>query len=119
MNWVFMLGIGFYFMQQGATEPVVRTIIFITLLCSNIFLTLVNRSFRYSIFKTLGYKNSLVPVIIVITLVLIAAQLYIPFVRNLFGLQPLSLQHVGFCIAVGMVSTCWLEVWKFYQRRKF
>lgn len=113
------LGIGFYFMQQGATEPVVRTIIFITLLCSNIFLTLVNRSFRYSIFKTLGYKNSLVPVIIVITLVLIAAQLYIPFVRNLFGLQPLSLQHVGFCIAVGMVSTCWLEVWKFYQRRKF
>lgn len=54
-------GIGYYYMQQGNDETIVRSVIFITLLFSNIFLTLVNRSFVYSVFKTLSYKNNLVP----------------------------------------------------------
>ena len=47
------LGIGYFFMQQGHPETLVRTSIFITLLFSNIFLTLINRSFTFSVFKTL------------------------------------------------------------------
>ncbi len=54
------LGIGYYFIQQGSNDDVTRTVIFITLLFSNIFLTLVNRSFKYSILKTITYKNNLV-----------------------------------------------------------
>ena len=37
------LGIGHYYLQQGSSDDTVRTVIFITLLFSNIFLTLVNR----------------------------------------------------------------------------
>lgn len=44
------LGIGYYYLQQGSDNATIRTVIFITLLFSNIFLTLVNRSFHYSIF---------------------------------------------------------------------
>ena len=41
----FCLFTGYYYMQTGASEEMVRTIIYSTLILSNIFLTLVNRSF--------------------------------------------------------------------------
>jgi Ca2+-transporting ATPase len=110
------LGLGYYYIQQGQDSSIVRTIIFITLLFSNIFLTLENRSFRYSVFKTMGYKNRLVPVIIFTTLLFIAALLYVPFVQNLFMLHTISLTDIGYCAAVALASTGWLEIWKFLRR---
>ena len=112
------LATGFYFMQHASDEATTRTVVFTTLLFSNIFLTLVNRSFRYSLFKTITYKNNLVPLIIGLTLLFIAAQLYIPFVRDLFRLHTLPFQSILLCIAVGFANTCWLEIWKYFQRRK-
>lgn len=112
------LGAGYYLMQQGAPETTIRTVVFITLLFSNIFLTLVNRSFYYSVFTTLAYKNRLVPFIIGITLVFIAAVLYIPFMQKLFSLEQLPVSMIGICILTAMVSTWWLEIWKLYKRKK-
>ncbi len=111
------LGIGYYYMQQGKDEATIRTVIFITLLFSNIFLTLVNRSFQFSIFKTLSYKNNLVPLIIGITLLFIAALLYVPFIRNIFRLNLLSFNLVATCIAVAMFNTLWMEVWKVVKQK--
>jgi len=110
------LGIGYYYMQQGSDEASIRTVIFVTLLFSNIFLTLVNRSFVYSIFKTWMYKNNLVPLIIGITLLFIAAFVYVPFVRNLFALSTLSITMIVTCMVVAMLCTLWIELWKFIKR---
>jgi Ca2+-transporting ATPase len=110
------LGIGFYYMQNGSSDAGIRTIIFTTLLFSNIFLTLVNRSFRFSVFTTLRYKNNLVPIIIGITLMFIAAFLYVPFVSDLFRLQPLSPAIIATCIAVALLGTLWMEVWKIFKK---
>lgn len=110
------LGIGYYSMQQGSDETTIRSFIFITLLFCNIFLTLVNRSFIYSIFKTITYKNNLVPLIIAVTLLFIAASVYIPFIRNLFSLTVLSFYETGMCILVAMLSTLWIELWKAVKR---
>jgi Ca2+-transporting ATPase len=110
------LSIGYYFMQQGQDEITIRSIIFITLLFSNIFLTLVNRSFYFSIFTTLKYKNNLVLLIVGVTLLFVVAILYVPFVRDLFRLNLLSFTTIGICILVSMISTLWLEVWKFKKR---
>lgn len=110
------LGIGYYHMQQGSDDAIVRTIIFITLLFCNIFLTLVNRSFLYTVLKTIAYKNNLVPLIIVITLVFIAALVYIPFVRDLFMLNTLSITMLAGCIGVAIISTLWIDVWKVVRR---
>ncbi len=110
------LGLGYYYLQQGQDHTTVRSIIFITLLFSNIFLTLENRSFRYSVIKTFSYKNRLVPAIIFITVLFIAAALYVPFVRNLFSLHTLPLAVTGFCAGIALLSTAWLEIWKYIQR---
>lgn len=110
------LSIGYYFMNR-ADETMVRTLVFITLLFSNIFLTLANRSFYYSILTTIRYKNYLVPVIIGFTLLLIASSLYLPFVNNLFKLHPLSLAKLLLCISSAFISTCWIEIYKWFRRR--
>ena len=106
------LGIGYYYLQQGSDHATIRTIIFITLLFSNIFLTLVNRSFYYSVFTTISFKNNLVPLIIGITLLLIIAFLYVPFFQHLFLLEVLSLPLLVTCIVVAMLNTLWIEIWK-------
>jgi Ca2+-transporting ATPase len=110
------LGIGFYYMQHNANDGAIRSVIFITLLLCNVFLTLVNRSFYYSIGTTLFYKNNLVVIIIIITILFIVMTQFISFVRDLFRLDLLSFTTLLWCAAIAMVSTCWLEIWKWLLR---
>ncbi len=112
------LGVGYYYMQQGSSDAEIRTVIFTTLLFSNIFLTLVNRSFQYAVIKTITYKNNLVPIIIVITFLFIAALLYVPFIRDLFRLQLLSFYTIVTCFIVALGSTLWIDFWKILRHRK-
>ncbi|MFT3843514.1 MAG: cation-translocating P-type ATPase [Lacibacter sp.] len=111
------LGAGWYFMHTGADDATIRSVIFITLLFSNVFLTLVNRSFYYSFIETLSYKNNLVGLIIGITLLFIVIALYVPGVRSLFGLTLLPFIIVAQCVAVALVATLWIEVLKWYKRK--
>ncbi|HEY8689395.1 MAG TPA: cation-translocating P-type ATPase [Chitinophagaceae bacterium] len=106
------LGAGYYFMQHQADESIVRTSIFITLLFCNIFLTFINRSFKYSIFYTIRYKNYLVPLITGITFLFILSLLYFPFARQLFRLGTLSFSYLIICVIVALVSTFWIELFK-------
>ena len=109
------LGIGFYFMNDH-NEATVRTVIFITLLFSNIFLTLINRSFKFSVFTTMKYKNNLVLLIIGVTLLIIVAALINPFVQELFRLTFLPFTDIIYCIVVALISTGWIEIWKMMRK---
>jgi Ca2+-transporting ATPase len=111
------LGIGYFYMQQGEDDGTVRTVIFITLLFSNIFLTLVNRSFIHSVFTTLRYKNNLITIIISVTLLFIAASIYVPFVRDIFLLKTISINTIISCALAAMTGTLWIEGWKFARRK--
>ncbi len=110
------LGAGYFFSAAGGTDTTVRTVIFITLLFSNIFLTLVNRSFYFSLFKAMSNKNMLIPVIIVITLVFMALMLYLPFARQLFRLGPLPLNSIGICSLFAAAGVLWMELYKWIKR---
>lgn len=66
-----------YAVYFNYSEPLTRTMVFTTLIAANIFLTLENRSFYYSIFTTLRYKNNLVPIIIGITIIISGLLLYV------------------------------------------
>ncbi len=111
------LGLGYYYMQMQLDEATVRTVIFISILFSNIFLTLINRSFQYSVFTTLRYKNNLVILIIGITLLFITAFLYVPFIQHLFRLRALPVSIILTCSVVALVSTFWMEIWKLARKK--
>lgn len=107
-----------YAVQQGSSENTTRTMVFLTLIAANIFLTLVNRSFFYSLISTSRYKNNLVPVIIVITLALMALLLFVNPFSKIFKFERLDAMQLLISIATGFVSVTWYEVVKFVKRRR-
>lgn len=106
----------YYYMMQGHDAATVRSIIFITLLFSNIFLTLINRSFFFSAWQTMQYKNNLVRIIILVTLGFIAACWQVEWLREIFRLNKLSWQELGGCAAAAFIGTAWMEWVKFARR---
>jgi P-type Ca2+ transporter type 2C len=105
-----------YAVSQGYDEVTTRSMVFTTLITANIFLTLVNRSFYYSMLTTLRYRNSLVPLIILITILLTAALLYITPVAEFFGFAPIPLSSLGIVTGIGFISATWFEIVKWASR---
>lgn len=106
-----------YAVGNNWEEDTTRAMVFATLITANIFLTLVNRSFYYSIFTTLFYKNNLILGVIGITIVLNTAILFWEPLANFFDFNPLSVAQTSTSIAVGAVSVLWYEIVKFIKRR--
>lgn len=102
---------------EGFNEPVTRTMVFMVLIVANIFLTLVNRSFYYSVWTTLKYKNNLVPLIIGITIVLSAFLLLLPPLTGFFQFEALNYKQLVICILVGSASVIWYELVKWIRRK--
>jgi Ca2+-transporting ATPase len=118
-----IITLGLLFMYQyciynGLTENATRTSIFITLIASNVFLTLANRSFYYSIFTTIRYKNNLVLLIIGVTIIMTSLLLFVPVFAKFFLFERIDLTQIGFSVLVGFISVMWIEIYKLFKRRK-
>ncbi len=107
-----------YSVYQGFDEAHTRTIVFTVLIAANIFLTLVNRSFYYSIFTTLRYKNNLILLIIGITISITGLLLFVPPLTKFFKFGMIDTAQVFICIAIGFVSVSWYELVKISKRLK-
>lgn len=106
-----------YCLAEGCTENGTRTTIFLTLIASNIFLTLENRSFYYSIFTTIRYKNNLVLLIIGITILITSLLLFVPVFSKFFLFEKVDLSQIGLSVLVAFVSVLWIEIYKIFKRR--
>ena len=105
-----------YAVAQTFNEDLTRTMVFMTLIVANIFLTLVNRSFYFSIVTTLKYKNNLVPLIIGITIAIAALMLFVPSITAFFDFQTLNWHQLLVSILAGSVSVLWYELYKWRKR---
>jgi P-type Ca2+ transporter type 2C len=108
-----------YAVQQGYNEALTRTMVFIVLIAANIFLTLVNRSFYYSVFTTIKYKNNLVLLIIGITIGITALLLYVKLFTRFFGFEYLNIEKISICTAIGFLCVIWYEFVKLAKRKGF
>ncbi len=104
--------------SQGHPEELVRAMVFSALVFANIGLTLVNRSFTHSVFSTFGYGNWLLSGILLLTLALLVALLYVPVFRDFFHLASPSAQQLGIAAAMGFASVLWFEVYKWMRRKR-
>ncbi len=107
-----------YAVQQGLNEPITRSMVFTTLITANIVLTLVNRSFYYSLFTTLTYKNNLVLLITAITIGITALLLYVRPLAVFFKFERLDIRLVLISMGIGFLSVIWFEVIKWMNRNK-
>lgn len=102
--------------HSNYTENMTRSMVFTTLIFANIFLTLVNRSFSFSIFTTIKYKNTLLRMVIIVTLILLAIILYVPAVAAFFKIYALDSMQVGMTILTAFISVIWFEIFKWMKR---
>ena len=113
----FCLGMGYYYMANEYSIAEVRTIIYSTLIFSNIFLTLSNRSFYYSIFTTIRYKNPLIPMVLGVSLLILLLSIYCSPFQKIFQFVPLTLTELSYCLFAAFTGVIWVEILKFIKRR--
>ena len=106
-----------YAVYQGFSESLTRTMVFTVLVAANIFLTLVNRSFYYSIFTTFRYKNNSILIIISATVALLVALLYVKTLTQFFKFEHLTFTQLGISVGISFLSVIWFELIKWYKRR--
>lgn len=97
-------------------EDITRTMVFTVLITANIFLTLINRSFYYSILTTLKYKNNMVLYIVFITITLVGFILYIKPLTSFFEFETLNWLQLLTSVTIGFVSVIWFEIVKIFKR---
>jgi len=107
-----------YAVHQFLDEATTRTIVFTVLIAANIILTLVNRSFYYSFFTTLKYKNNLVLLIILITIAITGFLIFVPVLTQFFGFAQLTLIQILIAIGIGSCTVIWYELIKWIKRLK-
>ncbi|UTA67959.1 cation-translocating P-type ATPase [Emticicia sp. 21SJ11W-3] len=105
-----------YAVQNGYSEALTRTMVFTVLITANIFLTLINRSFYYSILTTLRYKNNLVLFIVSVTSFMVILMLYLKPVTVFFGFQSLNAYQLMLAMLTGFISVIWFEIVKWFKR---
>lgn len=105
-----------YSVNKGMNEAVTRTMVFAVMIAANIMLTMVNRSFYYSVWDTLFYKNNLVPLILTITILLTFCLIYLPVPADFFGFEALSMSNLFLSIGIGLSSVLWYEIIKKLKR---
>ncbi len=101
-----------YAIAQGHSEEKTRAFVFTTLMTANIFLSLANRSFEYSIAYMLRYPNRTLWLVLSIAAAVLAAVLGIPPIRSLFQMEALSLAEWATCMLAAFVSVFWVELGK-------
>lgn len=107
-----------YAVSGGFSEDLSRSMVFTTLVVANIFLTLVDRSFYYSIFTAMRYRNNLMIIALVLTTALLLGLIYLPGVNTFFGFIQLSVMHISMAALVGFVSVIWFELFKLIRRSR-
>ncbi len=101
--------------RQGGQDVMIRTSIFSTLILSNIFLTLANRSFNVTVRETIRWSNSLLPWIISISFSVWLGMQYLPFMQTIFQLIPLQPVDLVLSLTLAATGTLWVELWKAYR----
>ncbi|WP_185248311.1 cation-translocating P-type ATPase [Chryseobacterium bernardetii] len=105
-----------YSVDLGNDEAKTRALVFSTLIFANILLSLVNRSFYYSIFESFKNRNFLLMGISALVLVLLFIILYVKPVSGFFSVAPLAVKELGITLLVAATSVLWFEVYKLIKR---
>jgi Ca2+-transporting ATPase len=92
-------------------------VIFIALISSNMTLTLVNRSFYFSMLTTIRYRNNLIPMALLVTVALVVLIFLISPLRSFFSFATPPTQGLLVAIAIGFFSVIWFEGLKALKRR--
>lgn len=109
---VIVLTLFFVFLFWGKSESDARTLVFATLVITNLGLILTNRSWTRSLKDSLLSKNKAFWLVSLITIFFLGLVLYTPILQRIFYFNSLHFTDVVLCLTVGILSILWFEVLK-------
>lgn len=112
------LGVGYFVYLNGADHQTVRSYMFSTLLLSNIFLTLFNRSFTSTVWYTLRWKNIWISIILSVSVLLLFIIHNVEAIQSLFEIAPLSVTELILPLLIAFLSTVWIEGYIYFKQSK-
>lgn len=95
-----------------------RTLVFASLMFSNLFLLATNLSWDMSILKHFKKQNKPFKFISLGATAFLALAIFTPFLQELFKFKPLSAKEIVICLALGLLSIVWFEIYKFIINKK-
>jgi Ca2+-transporting ATPase len=105
-------------LNQGYDAKEVRAMAFLTLIISNIAVILTNRSWTENIFKIILTPNKAVQWVVGGAVFFLVLILKIPFFLNLFQFNTPTFINLTICIAAGISTIIWFEIYKALRFRK-
>jgi Ca2+-transporting ATPase len=113
----FVLAVFLIARHLGHTMEESRALIFVTLVVANIGLILTNRSWSRTAVATLHTRNNALWFVVGGAVAFLLAALYVPFLRNVFRFDMLHFIDLVICLAAGVGSVLWFEVFKLINGR--
>ena len=114
---VFSLGIGYIYWLGDSNGPW-RTMIFSTLVFSQLFLVMAIRSRKKSVFRTSLRTNKFFVLAVAGSFLLQLSVIYVPFMQRLFSTQHLGLIDLVISIALGSAILWLYEIKKAFSARR-
>ena len=111
------LGVYFTGLHLGLIAGEVRAMAFVTLISSNIAVILTNRSWSNHLFNIIATPNKAVLWVVGGAVFFMALILNIPFFLDLFQFHQLSVIKILICIAAGLATISWFEIYKIFKHR--
>ncbi len=110
------LAVFFVGQSLGYNDGAVRAMSFVTLIASNIAIILSNRSWSENIFRILATPNKTVKWVVGGAAFFLILILNIPFLQDLFQFEHISVIEALICVAAGLISITWFELYKRWSR---
>ncbi len=112
------LGLYLYAFKSGKGEYEARSFAFVSLVLGNIFLILINLSWKKYAHRILMSGNRVLIFVITCAIISLLAVLDVPFLADLFHLSPLHLNDFIIIFLVLIASLAWFEIFKLINNRK-
>lgn len=98
-------------LSKGQGEKDARTLVFTTLIISNIALIFVSNDLQISFTQKIKLRfNKIVKLIVPLSLLLLALVLYISNLRSAFNFSFLHIDDLIICLFLGVVAVVWIEL---------
>ncbi|MDE2309432.1 MAG: cation-translocating P-type ATPase [Betaproteobacteria bacterium] len=105
-----------YVLSHGTPEPQARALIFSTLVVGNLGLILVNRSWQHTVLHTFNSRNPALWWVTGGAFGFLLLTLTLPFLREVFHFAKITPYQFVLCLAAGLCSVLWFELYKLFRR---
>lgn len=113
-----VIGIYIFSMNVGNSESDSRSLTFITLVLSNLFLIFTNRHWSLSVFESFKKTNPSIKWVSGFTILFLFLSVTVPFLREIFKFSIPDFTHLILATLVAILSVLWFEILKIISRKK-